>query len=170
MSSLIAQLVKNLPAMWDTWIRCLGWEDPLEKGKATHASILAWRIAWTIVHGVTKSHTWLSNFDFHLLIVLQNVVRGESDAEHPLSVNKEDSLQKPKWASRMTSWGPGRKPCLCPWSWQSPAITSLLVLMTLLYKIIFFFFFGYAGSSLLLGLFSSCGVNGLSCSVACGIF
>ena len=38
------QLVKNLPAMWDTWVLSLGWEDPLEKGMATHSSILAWRI------------------------------------------------------------------------------------------------------------------------------
>ena len=37
----LAQLVKNLPAMWETWVRSLGWEDPLEKGKATHSSILA---------------------------------------------------------------------------------------------------------------------------------
>ena len=43
--SLVAQLVKNPPpAMWETWVRSLGWEDPLEKGKATHSSILAWRI------------------------------------------------------------------------------------------------------------------------------
>ena len=46
--SVVAQLVKNLPAMWETWIRSLDWEDPLEKGKATHSSILAWRIPWTI--------------------------------------------------------------------------------------------------------------------------
>ena len=39
-ASLVAQLVKNLPAMWDTWVRSLGWEDPLEKGRATHSSIL----------------------------------------------------------------------------------------------------------------------------------
>ena len=43
-ASLVAQLVKNLPAVWETWVRSLGWEDPLEKGKATHSSILAWRI------------------------------------------------------------------------------------------------------------------------------
>ena len=43
-ASLVAQLVKNLPAMRETWVRLLGWEDPLEKGKATHSSILAWRI------------------------------------------------------------------------------------------------------------------------------
>ena len=46
--SLIVQLVKNLPAMQETLVRFLGWEDPLEKGKATHASILAWRIRWTV--------------------------------------------------------------------------------------------------------------------------
>ena len=53
-ASLIAQLVKNLPAMQEISVRFLGWEDPLEKGKAAHSSILAWRIPWTIVHGVTR--------------------------------------------------------------------------------------------------------------------
>ena len=46
--SLIAQLVKNPPAMWETWVQSLVWEDPLEKGKATHSSILAWRIPRTV--------------------------------------------------------------------------------------------------------------------------
>ena len=45
---LVAQLVKNLPTMRETWVRSLGWEDPLEKGKATHSSILAWRIPCTV--------------------------------------------------------------------------------------------------------------------------
>jgi len=45
---LIAQLVKNPPAMQETWFQSLGWEDPLEKGKVTHSSILAWRIPWTV--------------------------------------------------------------------------------------------------------------------------
>ena len=45
--SLVAQLVKNLPEMQETWIQFLGWEDPLEKGMATRSSILAWRIPWT---------------------------------------------------------------------------------------------------------------------------
>ena len=44
----MAQLIKNLPAMQGTWIRSLGWEDSLEEGKATHSSILAWRIPWII--------------------------------------------------------------------------------------------------------------------------
>ena len=47
MASLVAQQVKNLPAMQETWVRSLGWEDPLEKGTATHSSILAWRIPQT---------------------------------------------------------------------------------------------------------------------------
>ena len=47
-ASLVAQLVKNSPAMRETWVQSLGWEDPLEKGKATHSSILAWRIPWTV--------------------------------------------------------------------------------------------------------------------------
>ena len=47
-ASLVAQLVKNLPAMWETWVQSLGWEDPLEKGKATHSSVVAWKIPWTV--------------------------------------------------------------------------------------------------------------------------
>ena len=62
-------MVKNLPAMLETWVQSLGWEDPLEKGMVTHSSILAWRIPWTeepgglqSVHGVTNSQTRLSDF------------------------------------------------------------------------------------------------------------
>ena len=47
-ASLVAQLVKNLPAMQETWVRSLAWEDPLEKGKATHSGILAWIIPWNV--------------------------------------------------------------------------------------------------------------------------
>ena len=57
-ASLVAQLVKNMPAMWETWVQSLGWEDPLEKGKATHSSIQAWRIPWTVW---SMSLTWLSD-------------------------------------------------------------------------------------------------------------
>ena len=62
-ASLVAQTVKNLPAMQETWVRSLGWEDPLEEDMATHCSILAWRIPidrgawWAIVHGLVKSQT-----------------------------------------------------------------------------------------------------------------
>ena len=60
---MVAQVVKNPPAMRETWVRSLGWEGPLEKGMATLSSILAWRILmdrgawWATVHGVTKSWT-----------------------------------------------------------------------------------------------------------------
>ena len=47
-TSLVAQLVKNLPATQETWVQSLGWKDPLEKGKAIHSSILAWRISWSV--------------------------------------------------------------------------------------------------------------------------
>ena len=66
-ASLVAQVVKNPPAMPETWVRSLGWKDPLEEGMATHSSILAWRIPmdkgvwWTTVHVVTKSQTRLGN-------------------------------------------------------------------------------------------------------------
>ena len=66
-NSLVAQMVKNLPALRETRVRSLDWEDPLEEGMATHSSILTWRIpmdrrAWqAIVLGVSKSQTGLSN-------------------------------------------------------------------------------------------------------------
>ena len=47
LSPWVAQTVKSLPAMWETWVRSLGWEDPLEEGMATYSSILVWRIPWT---------------------------------------------------------------------------------------------------------------------------
>ena len=66
--SLVAETVKSLPAMHETWVRSLDQEGPLEEGMATHSSILAWRVPWTEepgVHGVTKSWTQLSNQQFH---------------------------------------------------------------------------------------------------------
>ena len=54
-ASLVAQTVKKLPAMWETWVQSLGWGDPLEEGMATHSSILAWRIPWTEEPGGLQS-------------------------------------------------------------------------------------------------------------------
>ena len=56
---LVSQLVKNPPTMRETWVLSLGWEDPLKKGKATHSSILAWRIPWTVwpMGGIAKGWT-----------------------------------------------------------------------------------------------------------------
>ena len=61
-ASLVTQLVKNPPAMRETWVRSLGWEDPLEKGKATHSSILAWRSPWTIqsMGSQRVGHDWMT--------------------------------------------------------------------------------------------------------------
>ena len=67
MLKYMAQMVKNLPTMWETQVQSVGWENPLEEGMATHSSILAWRIPWTKeaggdpFHGVTKSWTWLKD-------------------------------------------------------------------------------------------------------------
>ena len=66
-ASLVAQTVKNLPAMWETWVQSLVWEDPLEGGILIHSSILAWRIPtdrgawWATVRGVAKSQIWLKD-------------------------------------------------------------------------------------------------------------
>ena len=62
-ASLVAQMVKNPPAMQETWVRSLGWEDPLEENMATHSSILAWRIPMDrrAIHGVTKTQIQLSD-------------------------------------------------------------------------------------------------------------
>ena len=79
-ASLVAQLVKNPPAMQETWVRSLGWEEPLEKGKATHSSI---------VHGVSESQTRLSNFHFHFSLV-QNTT-GRRQLPRP---GNQESLQE----------------------------------------------------------------------------
>ena len=77
---LVAQTVKNLPAMRETWVRSLGWEEPLEKGTATHSSILAWRIPWTEETARLQSmgsqrvgHSWATfTFMLPLMFILGN--------------------------------------------------------------------------------------------------
>ena len=69
-ASPVAQLLKNPPAMQETWVRSLGWEDPLEKGKATRSRILAWRIPWTI-WGRKESDTTELTFTFTNCIFFQ---------------------------------------------------------------------------------------------------
>ena len=74
-AALVAQRVKRPPAMRETWVRSLGGEDPLAKGKAPHSSILAWRIPWTVqctVHGAAKSQTGPSDSHSHLLSLKQD--------------------------------------------------------------------------------------------------
>ena len=73
MGFLVAQLVKNPPARQETWVRSLGREDPLEKGMATHSSILTCleNSMDCIVHGVAKTQTGLSDFHFHFSYIKQ---------------------------------------------------------------------------------------------------
>ena len=71
-ASMVAQLVKNPPAMWDTWVQSLGWENPLEKGKAAHSTILAWKIPLTIQSmGLQRvRHYWMTFTLLFLTILL----------------------------------------------------------------------------------------------------
>ena len=84
---MVAQMVKNLSAMPETWVQSLGWEDPLEKGMATHSNIILWRIPqtkepvglqWAPVHGVAKSQTKLSDYplleDFEIVSLIRTSI------------------------------------------------------------------------------------------------
>ena len=72
-ASLVGQLVKNPPAMQETWLGSLGWEDPLQKGKAPHSSVLAWRVPWTVESMASQSWTRLRDLHFHFLSLLLKV-------------------------------------------------------------------------------------------------
>ena len=103
MFSLVAQMVKNLPAVWETWVWSLGWEGPLEDRMVTHSSILAWGIPWTQepVHGIAKSDTteWLirslsskslnKNFSYAVLMLTKNrmSLAGERGTSSPLPLH-----------------------------------------------------------------------------------
>ena len=72
-TSLVTQTVKHLPTMWETWVRSLGWEDPLEKEKATHSSTVAWKIPWTEDPGRLQlmglqrvGHDWVTSVSLSL--------------------------------------------------------------------------------------------------------
>ena len=82
-ASLVAQLVKNLPAMQGTWVWSLGWEDPLEKGKATHSCILAWRIPWTVQSTGSQRlrHDWVTFTFCHM--VKQSLIAGAIELSPP---------------------------------------------------------------------------------------
>ena len=92
-ASLVPQLVKNPPAMWETWVRSLVWEDPLEKGKATHSSIPAWRIPWAVESTeVSKSRTRLSNFHYTHYIICQLLKGAEVSNYSHGSISSFNSL------------------------------------------------------------------------------
>ena len=78
-ASLVEQRLKRLPAMWETWVRSLGREDPLEKEMATHSSILAWRIPWTeelggLQYTGRKESDMTERLHFHFFFFLKNLL------------------------------------------------------------------------------------------------
>ena len=97
-ASLVVQLIKNPPATWETWLRSLGWENLLEKGKATHSSILAWRIPWIKSMGSQRvGHDW-ATFTFTIDRVSARVWHSQS-------------LRLVTW---IYYWDCKILPCLCP--------------------------------------------------------
>ena len=90
-ASLVAQLVKKPPATQETWVQSLGWEEPLEKGKATHSSILAWRIPWTMqsMGSQRVGHNWATFISFHFFATPWTAARQAS-----LSFSISQSLLK----------------------------------------------------------------------------
>ena len=90
-ASLVAQLVKDLPAMRETWVWSLGWEDTMEKGKATHSSILAWRIPWTVqsMGSQRVGHDWATFTSLHF--TLNNIW------SQPVTLERLETLFKQQW-------------------------------------------------------------------------
>ena len=86
-ASLVAQRLKRLPGMWETWVWSLGWKDPLEKEMATHSSILAWRIPWMEELGGLQSmgsqrvgHNWATSVSLSLSLLLTAICKAYSDS------------------------------------------------------------------------------------------
>ena len=128
LASLVAQMVKNPTAMQETQVRSLGWEDPLEKGMATHSSILAWRIPWTDTAGGLQSmgsqrvrQDWAtSTFSSHLLSSIQF---SRSVMSNSLWHHRQQHTRVP-YPSPTT--GPRSNPCPLSW-WCHPTISSSVV-------------------------------------------
>ena len=97
-ASLLAQLVKTLPPLWESWVRSLGWDNPLEEDMATHSSILAWRIPmdrgawWATVHRVAESD--MTDLAQHS----KNPIKGQGVEQVPKSVNPASNTPDP-WHS-----------------------------------------------------------------------
>ena len=115
MAYLVAQMVKTLPAMQETWVRSLGQKDPLEKGMATHSSILDWRIPWTEEPSRLYSmgsqrigHDWATNtFTFNGDTDIEGGMYGESNMETYITICEIDS----QW--KFTVWLRELKPGFC---------------------------------------------------------
>ena len=107
-ASLVAQMVKKLPAVWETWVQSLRWEDPLQEGMTTHSSILAWRILpWTEEPGGLQSmglqrvrHDWATKHSAQRFVILSKVSqRRKNIVCHPLSVESEK--KRYKWTCKI---------------------------------------------------------------------
>ena len=87
----MAQMVRNLPAMWDTWVQPLGWEDSLQEGMATDSSILAWRIPmdrgawWATIHGVVELDT-TEQLSTHITSQFLNISITSKETAYPLAI------------------------------------------------------------------------------------
>ena len=111
-ASLVAQLVKNLPAMQETWVWSLGWQDPLEKGKATHPSILTWRIPWTVSSvGLQRVKEDWATFTFTFMYVFQieqcltlNRRLAETFVLNDKNKNYQEHDQMDSSATNLTQW------------------------------------------------------------------
>ena len=105
-ASLVAQLVKNPPAVWEIWVWSLGWENPLEEGLATQSSIFAWRIPmnrgawWATVHGVAKSWKWL--YIYCILLYFEyfgHLIGRAYSLEKILMLGKIEGRRRREWQS-----------------------------------------------------------------------
>ena len=96
--SLVAQTAKSLPAMWQTWVRSLGWEDPLEEGRDTHSSILAWGIPWqrSLAGYIPWGHKELDTTEWLTLSPLYRSVNWASERFKSLAPGHRDS-EWPSW-------------------------------------------------------------------------
>ena len=124
---LVAQIVKNLPSVQETWVRSLGWEDPLEKGMATHSSILAWRIPWTEEPGGLQSRGHKESDTTEQLSQRLRRASGPGRAVLHCSVTRRDGgLAQPCQRRPCHAVGPGTLPCptrLCSAPGHSAALS-----------------------------------------------
>ena len=104
--SLVAQVVRNPPAMWEIWIQSLDWEDLLEKGKATHSSILAWRIPWTVksMGSQRVRHDW-ATFTFTCYRKWDGLYWQKWNPFHLNKVAMKDPTESNIWIKSWSRWG-----------------------------------------------------------------
>ena len=116
-ASLVAQTVKNLPPMWQTWIRSLSWEDPMEEGMATHSNNLAWRIPWaeeTIVHAAAATAKLLQS--------CPSLCDPMGRSPPASSVHGTLQARILEWAAMPSTRGSSQASYLCLLPWQADSL------------------------------------------------